>query len=86
MTDSTESLTDWQRDITGVSDSSICNYLSPLPYILELAPFARQWCRYQNSLDIVEEDTLENLGVSVKKFIGWRQFQDNSKQVLDTFL
>jgi telomere length regulation protein len=86
MTDSTESLTDWQRDITGVSDSSICNYLSPLPYILELAPFARQWCRYQNSLDIVEEDTLENLGVSVKKFIGWRQFQDNSKQVLNTFI
>lgn len=86
MTDSTESLTDWQRDITGVSDSSICNYLSPLPYILELAPFARQWCRYQSSLDIVEEDTLNNLGVSVKKFIGWRQFQDNSKQVLNTFI
>ena len=86
MTDSTENLSDWQRDITGVSDSSICNYLPPLPYILELAPFARQWCRYQDSLDIVEEETLKNLGVSVKKFIGWRQFQDNSKQVLNTFI
>ncbi|CUM50245.1 unnamed protein product [Debaryomyces fabryi] len=86
MTDSTESLTEWQRDVTGISDSSICNHLSPLPYTLDLAPFVRQWCRYQDSLDIVEEDTLKKLGVSVKKFIGWRQFQDKSKQVLNTFI
>lgn len=86
MTDSNESLSEWHRDITGIPDSSICNHLSPLPYILDLAPFVRQWCRYQDSLDIVEEDTLKKLGVSVKKFIGWRQFQDNSKQVLNTFI
>ena len=86
MTDSSECLNEWERDITGIPDSSICNTLSPSPYVLELAPYARQWCHYQNSLNIVEDDTLKKLGVSVKKFIGWRQFQDSSQEVLNTFI
>lgn len=86
MTDSSECLNEWERDTTGIPDSSICNTLSPSPYILELAPYTRQWCHYQNSLNIVEDDTLKKLGVSVKKFIGWRQFQDSSQEVLNTFI
>lgn len=69
-----------------VTSDSTANTLALKPFLLEFAPFARYWHRYQDSLDRVEMDSREKLNVSVKNFIGWRQFQDDSRSILDTFM
>ncbi|CAK7902666.1 hypothetical protein CAAN1_07S03862 [[Candida] anglica] len=76
---------EWQPDTTGTPDSSICHYLSPTPYLLELAPICRNWARFQVSLDKAEIDTYNKHKVSVKKFLEWRQFQGNHNDVTNTF-
>lgn len=69
-----------------IAPDSTANTLALKPFILEFAPFARYWCRYQDSLDRVETNSREKMNISVKNFIGWRQFQDNSSSILDTFM
>lgn len=66
----------------GIPETSICNHLNRTAYMLELAPYTRIWKSYQNLLDEVETKSIMNNGVSVKKFLQWRQFQDESNEVL----
>lgn len=76
---------EWKPDTVGVPDGSICKYLSVTPYVLELAPISRNWATFQASLDIKEIETLAQHNVSVKKFIGWRQFQSDTNDIINTF-
>ncbi|CAH2355350.1 hypothetical protein CLIB1423_25S00320 [[Candida] railenensis] len=76
---------EWRPDTVGIPDGSICKYLSVTPYILELAPIGRNWATFQASLDIKEIETLAQHNVSVKKFIGWRQFQSDTNDIINTF-
>lgn len=60
-----------KSDPVGIPDGSISMYLSPTPFIVELAPYVRQWCSFQLGLNSLEPESR----INTKDFIGWRDFQ-----------
>lgn len=75
---------EWRPDVVGVPEDSVCRHLAPPPYLLELAPFARNWANFQDSLDRQEVETMKQHNVSVKRFLGWRQFQHATQALKET--
>lgn len=71
-------------ECTGVPEISILNSLSKTPYILDLTSFARYWAGYQNVLDKIEQRNVDGQTASVKKYIGWREFQQDTSGILKT--
>lgn len=71
-------------ECTGVPEISILNSLSKTPYILELASFARYWAGYQKVLDKMEAASADEFAPSIKRFIGWREFQQSTSSILET--
>lgn len=70
----------WKPEPTGIMENSLLNYLSPAAHILDLSPFARNWCGFQLCLDRFDKD----LATRTKMFIQWREFQNKSNRVLKT--
>lgn len=82
---SVEALTaNWSLEITGVPETSFLNHLNPLPLVTELLPHCRQWARFQNALDKIESTTIENGGESIKRFLNFRDFQQDLTKILET--
>ncbi|KAL7665243.1 ATPase AAA-type core domain-containing protein [[Candida] zeylanoides] len=82
LEDSSDS--EWKPDVVGVPEDSVCRHLAPTPLLLELAPFARNWANFQDSLDRQEVETMKQHSVSVKRFLRWRQFQHATQTLKET--
>lgn len=75
----------YSRERVGIPDGSICYYLNETAYKTELAPMSRNWARFQRSLDEKEIEVYRDHNISIKQFMGWRQFQSDSTDLLSTF-
>lgn len=73
-------------DISGLPDGSLLTYSTQFAYMADIMPFIRHWSRYQKSLDKIEQETIEKQNISLKRFIGWREFQDKSNRLMETFM
>lgn len=73
-------------DISGLPDGSFLTYSTQFAYMVDIMPFIRHWSRYQKSLDRIEQETIEKQNISLKRFIGWREFQDKSNRLMETFM
>lgn len=72
--------------ISGLPDCSFLTYSTQFAYMVDIMPFIRHWSRYQKILDKIEEETIEKQNISLKRFIGWREFQDKSNRLIETFM
>lgn len=72
----------WTPEPVGVDESSITFLLAPGPFVTDLFPVAQLWALFQISLDQKEAELLASNGISVKRFLRWRQFQHPPQQVL----
>lgn len=73
-------------DTQGLPDTSVCYSMNKLPFILDLAAYARHWARFQISLDNVERERRERgEDISLQTHLGWRRFQSETQAVLSTF-
>ncbi|WEJ95517.1 hypothetical protein PSN45_003037 [Yamadazyma tenuis] len=70
----------WDPEPVGIPDGSVSLVLSPTPFTLEFAPFARYWCTFQAGLDKCDKQT----ELRTKMFIQWREFQNKSTRPLRT--
>ena len=55
---------------TGISDTSIMNYTSRTPFTLDIMAMAREWLRFQQSIDAFEATR-----GGIKAFLGYRDFR-----------
>lgn len=68
---------DYDPGPVGVSELSYLHAVSKTPFTTEVAGIARIWHRFQKALTAKEEE-MRPQNVSVKKFLGWRDFDVDS--------
>lgn len=70
----------------GLPDASICYSIPPTAFITELAPWARHWARFQNTVIMMDIQHRERgQDVCVESFLDWRRFHSNTGRTLGTF-
>lgn len=86
----TRSLTRSPYELTpepvGVDEGSISYELANGTYATDFLSFVHAWALFQISLDKAEADLLQSQGVSVKRFLRWRQFQIDPWSILPLVL
>lgn len=74
-----------EPELQGLPDTSICYSLTKNAFLLELAPFARDWAHFQKSLNYLEAQTpLDSNQKSLLDVLRWRRFYGNVDIVLET--
>ncbi|CUM63529.1 uncharacterized protein PRCAT00001106001 [Priceomyces carsonii] len=69
---------------TGIPESSLINNLSQITFIIDLLPFFRNWFSFQILLNQMEQESQSKSGISIKKFLNYRDFQILPGNLIDT--
>ena len=73
---------EWYPEPIGIDENSIGFQLSTGPFVTEFFPLVQLWALFQHSLDKTEAELRQSQGISVKRFLRWRQFQHNPQHLL----
>lgn len=74
-----------EPDVQGLPDTSVCYCIPKNAFLLELAPFARDWAHFQKSLHYLEAQApVDSNQKSLLDILRWREFYDNVDKVLET--
>lgn len=72
-----------EPETQGLSDTSTSYSMLKLAFLMDLAPFARDWAHFQKSLEHYEAHSMSPNN-SLREFIGWRPFLGDLEDVLRT--
>lgn len=73
---------EWTPEPIGIDENSIGFQLSSGPFVTDFFPVVQLWALFQLSLDKTETELRQSKGISVKRFLRWRQFQHNPQHIL----